>query len=176
MTNQITNGQDLSQQHTVIERWNTVNNQLDEYNSKLGLNLHKSDAINAILNLTEDQLRLLSAEDCGIKSYQLLQYSLFLQKETNRHAAKVKWSKHNLDYITAKSGQGYGDKYTKYEERQGLLIADNSYAKALNDLLREATITLESLSFLSRKIESMATVLSEIQKTKRGTYEKSRNS
>jgi hypothetical protein len=131
MTNQTTNGQDSLQQHTVLERWNEVNSQLDEYNFKLGLNLHKSDAINSILNLTDDQLRLLSAEDCGIKAYQLLQYSLFLQKETNRHAAKIKWSKHNLDYVTAKYGQGYGDKYTKYEERQGLLISDNSYAKAL---------------------------------------------
>lgn len=157
-------------------RWQQVNNNLSEYTTKLGLNIHKSDKIEEILNLNNEQLRNLTADDCGIYSYLLMQYSIFLQKETNRHAAKQRWAQHNLNFLSGKLGQKYGTTYSKFEERQLMLIADNSFAKALSDLIRESGIVIEEFAFIAKKIESMAQVLVDLQRTKRSTYEKSRNS
>jgi hypothetical protein len=166
-----------TEEQTTEEKWLLLEKQISDYQKNLSLNIHKNNAIEEILNLTTEQLKQLNAEECGINSFLLMQYSTFLQKEINRHAAKQRWANSSIDILLGKYGQQYGDKWTKVDERKILLIADNSYAKALNEMIRFSSVVMEDLSYLAKKIETMAIHLSELQKTKRGnSYEKSRSS
>ena len=156
------------------QKWKELEQKLDNYQNTLSLNLHKSDEVSNILNLSLQQLQQLTAEDCGIYGYLLVQYSTFLQKEINRHHAKNKWASHNLDAMTGKYGKEYGNQWTKLDERKLMLISDNSYAKALFDLIKHSSVICEDLTYIAKKVEIMATQLSELQKTKRYTHEKVR--
>lgn len=175
---QTNSGQNLSDRPTeeteTEKKWKEIEQKLNDYQNNLALSIHKNNRVIEILNLDIEQLRNLQAEDCGIYSFLLTQYSTFLQKEINRHQAKNKWANHNIDIMIGKYGCNYGDKYTKLEERKLMLIADNSYAKALYDMVKFSSVICEDLSFMAKKVEIMANHLSELQRSKRTTYEQRR--
>jgi hypothetical protein len=145
---------------------------LNDYQNQLSINIKRNESAESLLNIDENTLKSMTAEECGIKAIILLQFSAFLQKEVNRHQAKNRWADSNINILIGKYGQGYGDKYTKFEERRVMMIADNSFAKALNDMVKLSSVICEDLAFLSKKVESIANLLSELQKTKRYIYEK----
>lgn len=169
---QTNNGQ---QELTVDSRLKEVEAMLDAFDKSVGLSYIKFNAdVESILQLRLEELRSLDETDCGSFSYCLAQYSSFLQKEINRHSAKLKWANHNLDIIVAKVYNNYGDKYMKADTKRSLVINDDSYAKALNKIVLETTLRIEELSFLSSRINVQSEILRELQKTKRAEkYERS---
>jgi hypothetical protein len=153
---------------TVNERLVQTEKILDEYSVSLGTKSIKYNAeVEDVLELTQDRLKSYNEEDLGIKAYLLAQYSTFLQKEINRHAAKLKWATHNLDILVAKVYNNYGDKYMKIEVKRMLVINDNDVAKNLNKIILEASIRIEELNFLSSRISTQSSLLNEMRKSKR---------
>lgn len=154
------------EQLKVSDEWNKVNQWLDEYEKHIGLNLKPNDKVEELLNLNYDQLNSLSNRDLSISSYLLAQYSTWLQKEYNRHSAKRKWCYHCFDVMIGKFGRNMGGQFTPYDERKLILGVENSFCEALSRLIKETTSILETLSFMSKKIESMAFLLRDISRIK----------
>lgn len=167
------NGENVfSEEATTEQKWKNLEKILNDYQDKLSLNIKKNESAEILLNVDENVLKNMTAEECGIKAIVLLQFSTFIQKEINRHNAKNRWADSNLNFMVGKYGQSYGDKFTKFEERKAMMIADNSFAKALNDMIKLSSVICEDLSYISKKIENMSNLLAELQRTKRYIYEK----
>lgn len=145
-----------------------LENMLADYNRSLGTAaITKDKDIEVVLEFTHEEIRSLGWEDCGIWSFRLARYAAFLQKEINRHSAKYKWAEHNIKIIVAKNQNNYGDKYTKYEVRRDMIIADNAYAQVLNKLLLQSMLRIEELNFLSTRIHTMSNILQDMSKSKK---------
>lgn len=170
--NQTNSGQnDLTVQQKLVE----AEKILDDYSKSIGTTALKfNNEVETILGLKIDELRRFNEEECGLNAYCLAQYATFIQKEVNRHSAKLKWANHNLDIVVAKVSTNYGDKFTKWEVKRSLVVNDNEFAKALNKIVLEATLRVEELSFISSRIDKMSQILIELQKTRRAEkYERS---
>jgi len=141
---------------------------LEDYSKSLGLAaIQKDKDIETILEMSHEGLKAMDSEECGIWSFRVARYAGFLQKEINRHSAKNKWAEHNLKIIIAKNQANYGDKYTKYEVRRDMIIAENSYAQVLNKLLLQTMLRIEELNFISTRVNTMSNILLDISKSKR---------
>jgi hypothetical protein len=97
----------------------------------------------------------------------LVEFGIAVQLEHNRQNAKQKWATHNLDIIIGKEQANYGDKYTKYEVRKAMIIADNEYAKALHKVIIDTDCNIEELNFLSSRINSLGEILKEYGRNRR---------
>lgn len=152
---------------TASQRWNELNNILDEYEKSIQLKLKINNDIEEVLNLSRAELQSASAEECGENSYLLAQYAAYIQKEYNRHSAKYKWATQVSEIYIAKRAKEYGDKYTKFEEKCARVLENDSYAQSLINLKIKAETRMEDLSFLATRINTMGSMLEELQKTKR---------
>lgn len=141
---------------------------LTEYGKKFLLDkIYIDSEVEKILELRYEQLRVLPRETLFSYAFILVGFAAALQKEHNRQYAKKKWAEHNLNVIVAKEQGNYGDKYTKYEVRRSMIIGDNEYAKALNEIIVNSDVNIEELNFISSKINMMGEILREFGKTKR---------
>ena len=154
--------------HSVKEQLAKFEQILEEYTSRQGLGvLSYNQEVEKALNLTSLELAAMSAESCGEQSFVLFQYALYIQKEHNRQTMRVNWAKNNLKIIVAKECKQYGDRYTGFNEKEGLIIANNERAYSLNNIVLHAQARADELFFLSRKVQFMGDSLIELQKTKR---------
>ncbi len=122
---------------------------------------------NKYLQLTQEELKGMSAEECGAKAYALKQYSFYLQMEYNKAAGIMKWAIRNINAVLAKEYHNFGDKYTKYEVRRQLLIQNNAYAAEMYKQFQDAKVRCTTLRGLSRSVSFIASALSDLQQTKR---------
>ena len=141
---------------------------LREYSTGLGLgNISYNSESDKALSLKQEDLKNMSAEECGQYTYILAQYAFFLQKEYNRENAKFKWASHNLNIVVGKQYGNYGDKYTKHEIKVAMVVNENEFAKKLNEIILNATLRITELDFVSSRVATMSSILGELQKTKR---------
>lgn len=148
-----------SKELTVEERWAEIEVLLEDYKKKLCIKVQMNPQVEEILNLREIQLKTLDNQTANSYAYLLMQHSLFIQNEYNSHSSKNLWARHNLDIVIGVLASNYGGKFTKWEEKKALIIKDNTHAKVLNDFIKETESRMETLNFLSRKIEIMASIL-----------------
>lgn len=152
----------------VDEKIVELDNLLNDYSKSLGTAaIQKDSDIETILEMSHEVIKAMDSEECGIWSFRLARYAAFLQKEINRHTAKNKWAEHNIKVIVGKNHSNYGDKYTKFEFKRDMIIADNAYAQVLNKLLLQTSIRIEELNFLSTRVNTMSNILLDISKSKR---------
>lgn len=146
-------------QSKVNELWEQTEKTLLEYRKKLCLTIQMNPQAEQILSMREVELNALDSQTRDLYSYLLMQHSLYIQQEFNYHATKHTWAKHNLEITIGKLARNYGDKWTKWEEKKVAIINENSFAKVLSDMIRETSIYMELLNFVSKKIESMSHIL-----------------
>lgn len=152
----------------IDERVKELETILNDYSTALGtVGLKRDSNIEEILSASHDEIKSQDAETVGIWSFRLAQYAGFLQKEVNRQSAKNKWADHNIKAIVAKHHNNYGDKFTKYEYKRDMVIADNAYAQGLNRLYLQTMLRIEELNFLASRVHTMSNILQDISKSKR---------
>lgn len=147
------------------ERWEEISGEIDNYLQKIGAKCKKPTKVEEILNLPYEDLRTLSAEECGENSFILSQYAYFLQQEYNYHKSKVDWCEVTITYAVA----NYGDPstYVKPPEKAARLSFNNQAIKKVMKMQATARVMMNSLEFLSSKITSMVETLRYLQQSKR---------
>lgn len=138
---------------------------LEDYEKNLSLRVSKPEEHDKYLNLTIEEIRTLTPEECGIGVYVLERYALYIQKQCNTEQARVNWLKANLKTAVIQL-VGSFDKYLKYDEREQLAIKESEYAGKLEQLRQYAQARLDRLSFLPGKINLVSNALLNVQKTK----------
>jgi len=145
---------------------------LDEYISTTGLpHIVRNSEVEGVLSLTRDELKGMTAEDCGINSFLLQQYATYIQKEHNRNNVRVQWATRELSLIVATQESRFrtGD-YMKYELLLNKIICGDIAAAALSKIVKYASARATELDQLSSKIGMMGRALIELQQTKRFSH------
>lgn len=161
MTNPTTNGETKS---TAEQKLAELEKVLDSYENDLGLKIAASPDVEKYLNISQDELKCLSPEECGEAAFLLAQEALFIQKEINKHKTRLDWAKFHIDRVIAPLIGQY-DKFTP--NKKELAIKNDAYASKLNVLLARATHCINRLSYLPGQMRFMAETLIEYQRTKR---------
>jgi len=155
----------------IDQKLEVVNRKLDEYETKIGLSsLSKNNDVEKILALPYQSLSSLDDETCGEMAFLMFQYSIYIQKENNRHSAVMSWCKHYLDLeIGSKIDQYSGKTYSHFEEKKIKVLADqtNEYINKLNRLSMQAKIYHEETNFIANRVSQLGSCLLELQQTKR---------
>ena len=151
----------------VDERIQEVESLLLQYQKSLGIAppLHTSD-IGKYLNMTIEQIRKMSPEECAEASFAIAQQALYVQQETNKHNQRINWAKTNINMMVTQHIDQYGSKYTPFESRKILAIKDNEYTSKLYELATRAQQVVDMLAYVPSKIKFIADMLSEYKRTK----------
>ena len=140
---------------------------LDAYETRISLKTPANlPNIEEYMSLDKTQLHTMSDEDCGIAAVQLSQYATYLQREINRQLAIKNWAEANLHSLVAAHNNEY-DKFVKFEIKKFLIEKENGAAKKLNDILITAGARVDSLSYLTTRIQNQSETLLALQQTKR---------
>lgn len=137
---------------------------LDNLINSIGITFTKDEVATEALNLTYEQLKKMHYQEALILNYKLHQYGLYILSLYNRAENIKNWANHNLNVVVGKEGHNYGSTYTKFEERRVMVIAGNSFAKALSDIYLRSSAIATELNGLSLKIEKIAYSLFELSK------------
>lgn len=175
MTNQIENGSLESETGVFASRWQEIEKITSDYLIRIkGKSRQPEGIVEKVLGLSYEELKRLTAEDCGEYSFVLAQYSYFIQQELNYHISRVKWCESTLVYITATQGSpemisntfGMGSISTT-EYKAAKLATHNSAVKSLLQMLANARLISTTLEGLSYKIDSLSKTLINLQQSKR---------
>jgi|APSaa5957512576_1039674.scaffolds.fasta_scaffold28449_2 hypothetical protein len=168
--NQETNGSDDSQRQSRKD----FEVAIKDYWDKVGLSCITTDhlAIETLESTHTDRADW-TEEKLNDASFALIQYAIYLQKEENFHRARMNWAQNNLKIMYGNFGYKYGNKYSKYEERMAIMIGQNAQAEMLHRFIKDIQGNLDSLYFVSTKIEKLSKILDERQQIlKRKTYQR----
>ncbi len=157
---------------TTKERLKKFEEILQEYTDKIGIGTvaYTPVEVEQCLALNYEEIRHLSEEECAAKAFVLSRFAMYIQKEHNRQAVRVKWADKNIMSIVAKEGSKYGDKFTKHELKVAMIANDNSHAKVLSDIILYAEARMLELTELSKHITLISRTLSDMRQTKRQYY------
>lgn len=145
-----------------INRLDEINALLDEYQKSIYIPRQTVDSkIEEYLNLTREQIRKLSPEDCGEIAYVVSRFASYIQEKVNRQTAVMGWAEANIKIIIAdKIDQytGYG-----YEEKKNKAIKDNEVARELEKVRTHAKLRSDELFMQAQRIEFMAKLLNDMK-------------
>jgi len=137
----------------------------DYINSKhlcpIGFNIEAIE----VLNLTVEELKILSSEECVAKSYVVFAYANYLQEEHNLNLVKLNYANDSLREIVA-AEVGQFDKYMKHEIKQQNIINNNEFASKLDNIRKHAQARVDKMTEKIRDIRRMGESLLELAKRK----------
>jgi len=151
----------------VEDRVNRVESLLNDYEKSIGLVLEGTDEASKYLNLTEDQLRKMSAEECGSGAYMLGRTSTFIQREINHHQRRMNWANSSIDHIVVPVLSQYGGQYTSAPHKRIMAIQENPLCTSLQQLVVQAQLRIDTLAYIVMSVNNMSNHLSELGKSKR---------
>jgi hypothetical protein len=148
---------------TATELKEELHQKLLAYENSVGLRVKPNQA-EKYWNLTEDELRYMTPEQCEIAAYALSTYALYLQKSQNEEIAVMKWA----DAMISKEVTPYLNnyQYKDSDERRILAIQEQPYTKELYQLRTYAEARVDRLNFLANHIEKIAQKLENLYRAK----------
>jgi hypothetical protein len=159
----MTNKTDGEKQLSTESKKDLFNDKLDMLLANLIIPTPKiANNIDDILSLNYEQLKSISTDECSIFSYQLKQYSYYIQQKYNRFKNIEIWAKECMKIVFGQQANNYGTTYTKWEEKQAIIISGDSYAKKLHTISLEYHCYAEEMNQLSNRLLDMAKTLDNI--------------
>lgn len=139
---------------------------LDKYEKNIGLVKMGETDVTEYLNLTNDKLNKMTAEECANGAYLLNQEALYVQREINKYKAQMDWANARIIRIIAHQIEGYGGRYTKDDARRVMAIKADSAAQELQQIVDKAERIIARLSYVPNHLTKLANVLLDYRFTK----------
>lgn len=146
-----------------IDKLKQVESLLDEYEHKI--HLDKISVVDPDIDISRETLLSLHYEDLQGLAWQLGQYSLALQRESNRHQSRFSWAEANLKRYLEREANNYSG--WAWTERQAEALNCSEYAQRLNNLKIRSKLAIDRLAFLPSKVQFLSELIRDIMKTKR---------
>lgn len=144
----------------VNEKLDDFKKNLDETERKSGVYfISRVNDAEKYLSLSPDELASMSLGDCIKARYATSQHALCIQRTINRSNAIKSWASRNLDIVISKDVV-YDGTFFKYEVRRDQIISNNSYAKALNDIIIKSQSEIDILYGISQSIKEVSQSIS----------------
>ena len=149
------------------EKWQKIESDIQNYLNRIGAKSKHSPKALDILTLSYDEIKSLTAYDCGEFSFILHQFALFLQQEYNFHKSKIEWADNNIGYIFSNTypSSGFISKESKLQH-MNKLAGTNNNMKLLLNLKSKASVVCTNLEAISFKVGKLADSLENLQKMK----------
>lgn len=146
---------------------------LDNYEKTNKLNIKLDNDLERYFDITEAKLLSMTGEDCGIAACLLANYSIHIQKQLNRHISKSEWAKECIDKAITPHISQYRvpSQYQSADEVKMLAIQGNEYTRKLNEIRVLAQTRVNTLLYISGKIDGLVKTYLELQQTKRKNRE-----
>lgn len=140
----------------------------ENFLAKLGLpsNISFDDNILKWLNPSLDDLRGLPPDECANIAVLLSREARFIQTEINKINSRILYLEAVLNRTIIPKLNSY-DKFISYEQKRGLIIAENEYAKNIDNLLIQLRIKLTAISYLPGMINKQSDTFIELSRSKR---------
>lgn len=155
--------QDRIENANIPEKLAQVEQLLEEYEQSIGLN--KKDHHKEPDYIDRQTLLSMHPDDIDGLRWDYAQYSLYLQKQINKHQSRFYWADHNLKRYLEKISPEYPG--WKWEERIANALADNEYSQKLDRLRMNSKLVIERTSFLTNKISTIDMIAKDISYAKR---------
>jgi len=152
----------------VDERRAKIARLLEEYVVKIGIGkILPTNEVEKYLNLTQPELRKMSAEDCGEAAYLIAKSMTYIQLEINRIQADINWCENFIQWTVAKIIQTVGGQYTPFDYKRTLAIQQNDATSAAHKAIVEAKLRIDAMAFITNQLRMVAQTLEGLQQTKR---------
>jgi len=122
------------------------------------------EEIHGYMQMDRQELRALSADDCGEIAYLLGQLALEIQREVNKQTAIEQWLEAQINKTVADLVTNY--KIFSYEGQKHAAIKDNEYARKCQDTKMNAIVRIKQLNYMSQEIKNLSGILMDIRQTK----------
>lgn len=150
------------------ERRAKITRLIEEYSVKLGLGkLPANNDVEKYLNLTQAELRRMSAEECGEAAYFISRAMTYIQLECNKIQADMNWCNQYIQWIVSKTLMSVGGQYMPVEYKRLLAIQQNDTAQSLYKIVVTAQARLDSMAFVTTQLRGILTSFEGLQQTKR---------
>lgn len=158
----------MEEKNIADTRLEEVNNILDKYVKSVGIDIQaSSDNISIYFNLSSDQIKSMTAEECDEAAVLLSQKSAQIQVEINRHTRIKNWANENINAFIANQIINSTDKFTKYEMKRISVIQQNEYTNKLYGILRTSQAYLDALEYLPINLKYHSDLFSSLARSKR---------
>jgi len=153
--------------NTALSRMRHVDDALDQYEKSIGLPEFSEDASNddvkKYLEMTREQMELLSIEDCAQAALMLSGYCFYLQRCYNREISRINWAKGVLSkQISGREAQYKGSWDSQYHQA----INNDDFAKKVLTLKNYAQQRADRLTFLATSVRNISDLLVNLQRAK----------
>jgi hypothetical protein len=140
----------------------------DKFLAKLGIPANgKSDNnISKWLDPSLDELRGLPPDECANIAVLLSREARFVQTEINKLNTRIAYLEALLDRLMSPKLSSY-DKFISYEQKRGLIIGENEYAKKIDNLLIQLRVKLAAIIYLPGMINKQSDTYIELSRSKR---------
>ena len=111
-------------------------------------------------NMSLDELKNLPHEELFNYSYLLQGYATYIQDEYNRHKIIVNWCNNQIERLVAKHRESFNP-YTKHDQRRHIIVAENSFAAKVGQMLEKAESRLTTLEGKVWELKQRSNILLE---------------
>jgi hypothetical protein len=165
-------GETASPHQTAKEKFDHVTATIESYLKSKGIYLVKKPEAQHYLEMSQEELRAMSGEECGEAAFLLSQFAYYLRQQYNQEIMRVRLCDHEIDKRIGRRIGSY-DKYMKFEEKRMAVIAEDSHAAAWVELRKwaEASAAMqEKLVFDTQNV--MNTLLQQQRSKEKDKYGK----
>jgi hypothetical protein len=141
----------------------TVDQSLDEFERSV----MPADGQGAMkyVGLPQEELHMMSAEECGEAAVMLTCLSFHLAKQANKLRAKIRYC--NETILKSVAGKTGNYRYQSPDERMSLAIQEDDHATSMKKHEVTLSCRLERIDYLSLRLEKIADMFSSLAATKR---------
>lgn len=122
--------------------------------------------INRLLNMDEDQLKHLTADECLIKAYQLYAHAEYVETVKVKENIILDWAESSIWFIISKVLNQYGGQYSKWQEKYYSAIRENPLASEIIKIKKHAEARVQTLEGKHQLIMKMAEILTSLARRK----------
>ena len=141
---------------------------IEEYPIQIGLGkLQPTNEVERYLNLTQAEIRRMTAEECGEAAYFISRAMTYIQLETNKIQADINWCEQYTQWLIAPIIQTVGGQYTPFDYRRILAIKQNDTAMTLQKIISAGKTRLDTMAFITNQLRGVLTTFEGLQQTKR---------
>lgn len=150
---------------SVEEQQEVIDKLLEEYSGRF-IKTHaiKEDAADEYIQLSQEELKNLSTQECDEAAFLIAQKSLLLQKELNKQISTVTWAKSLLELSVAGPAQSYQGSFTQKEKQA---IKENDAFSKLEKIRREAQLRIDRLNSIPYHLDKLIKILTDLSQAKR---------
>lgn len=138
---------------------------IQQYQHAKGIQLIKKPEAQHYLEMNQEEMRAMSAEECGEAAFLVSQLVYYLRQQHNMEIMRIRICDAEIDKQISGKLQSY-DKFMKWEEKRLAAVREDSHASAWAELRKWAEASASLQDSLAYDARTISQVLLQLQRSK----------